>query len=244
MIATFTDFGTNGPYLGQLRAALWAGAPHETVVDVFNDLPIFNIKSSAYLIPAYCRQLPDSCVCLCVVDPGVGSDRQPLALEVDGRWFVGPDNGLFSVLLRRARRKRFFRITWRPEVLSDSFHGRDLFAPIAARLASSSIGSADLEEIGSVLIPDWQEELEEILYIDRYGNAISGIRAASLSPRCDLRVGGLVFHHARTFSDVPIGQRFWYENANGLVELAVSQGCAADSVGLGMTITIVAEPGQ
>jgi len=135
MIATFTDFGGNGPYLGQVRAVLHQQAPGVAVVDLFPDLPAYNVQAAAYLLPAYSQYLPRGCVCLCVVDPGVGSDRAAVAVQADGRWYVGPDNGLLSQVVRRASSVTAFEITWRPEGLSASFHGRDLFAPVCAMLA-------------------------------------------------------------------------------------------------------------
>ena len=102
MIAIFTDFGVQGPYLGQMRAVLLAQAPGVPVVDIFPDLPSFNVQVAAYLLPAYSQYLPDDSVSVCVVDPGVGSDRRALVVRADSRWYVGPDNGLFSILIRRA----------------------------------------------------------------------------------------------------------------------------------------------
>src|SRR5262249_61914587 len=89
----------------------------------------------AYLLAAYAAWSPPGTVFLCVVDPGVGSTRGALIVEADGRLYVGPDNGLFELVLRRAASRRVWQITWQPPALSASFHGRDLFAPIAARLA-------------------------------------------------------------------------------------------------------------
>jgi S-adenosylmethionine hydrolase len=103
MIAIFTDFGVQGPYLGQMRAVLLAQAPALPVVDIFPDLPPFHVQAAAYLIPAYSQYLPDNSVCVCIVDPGVGTNRRALVVRADSRWYVGPDNGLFSILIGRAR---------------------------------------------------------------------------------------------------------------------------------------------
>lgn len=228
MIATFTDFGVSGPYLGQVRAALAALAPGVAVVDIFPDLPAFDIQAAACLIPAYSQYLPDSSVCLCVVDPGVGGVRKVLSLQADERWYVGPDNGLLSQVARRASRLQVHEITWRPERLSNSFHGRDIFAPICARLAggqglpaASAITLAEIDR-------DWPDDFWQVVYVDSYGNCITGVRAASIQDVVTLRINGISCRRARTFSDVPPGTLFWYENSNGLVEIAMSAGNAAE----------------
>lgn len=136
MIVLFTDFGLSGPYIGQMKAVLAREAPGVPLIDLFSDAPAFDPISSAYLLAAYAPEFPAGTVFLCVVDPGVGGERAALAVQADSRWFVGPDNGLMAVAAARAERsRRFFRIDWRPPSLSASFHGRDLFAPVAALLA-------------------------------------------------------------------------------------------------------------
>ena len=136
MIVLFTDFGLAGPYTGQVMAVLHRVAPQVPVVSLFADAPSARPKPSAYLLAAYAAWFSLGTVFLCVVDPGVGSARRAVVAEADGRFYVGPDNGLFDLVLRRAAEARLWEITWRPERLSASFHGRDLFAPIAARLAA------------------------------------------------------------------------------------------------------------
>jgi len=136
MIALFTDFGLHGPYTGQMKAVLHQMAPGVPVIDLFANAPVGNPKPSAYLLAAYVTWFPAGTVFLCVVDPGVGGSRPAITLEADERWYVGPGNGLFELVRRRARNARSWDIAWRPERLSASFHGRDLFAPVAASLAS------------------------------------------------------------------------------------------------------------
>ena len=191
-----------------------------------------NIRAGAYLLSAYTRDFPPDTVFVCVVDPGVGGDRRPVMLQVDKRWYVGPDNGLFEIVRRRATQQECHLIRWRPSKLSASFHGRDLFAPVAARLARGVAPEAEPTEL--TLPPDapWPEDLAEIIHIDHYGNAITGLRAMTVAQAQGIRVGGEVLKYARVFSDAPPDKVFWYENANGLVEIAVHGGSAAARLGL------------
>jgi len=231
MIAILTDFGVSGPYLGQMRAVLYSQMPGVDVVDLFPDLPACNVRASAFLLPAYTQFLPAASVCLCVVDPGVGTDRKALALLIDGRWFVGPDNGLFSVLIRRAQQVEAFEIHWRPERLSNSFHGRDLFAPVAARLAAGDTEGIEPISQDGLLLPAWPDELAEVVYVDGYGNLVTGLRAGVVPKTAELEVQRQRCCYSRTFAEADPTQLFWYENSNGLVEIALNQGNAAAASG-------------
>jgi S-adenosylmethionine hydrolase len=169
MIVLFTDFGLHGPYTGQMKAVLHQTVPGVPVIDLFADAPAGNPKAAAYLLTAYDDLFPAGTVFLCVVDPGVGSERPPIILKADGRWYVGPGNGLFELVHRRAEEKHSWDIEWNPAQL-----------PSGARLAAA----------------------------------------------------GRVLERARTFSDLPPGDAFWYENSNGLAEIAVNQGRADRTLGL------------
>jgi len=177
-------------------------------------------------LAAYAVWFPAGTVFLCDVDPGVGSERPAIIVEADGRWYVGPGNSLLEILQRRAERTRCWEIDWKPERISASFHGRDLFAPVAGRLARGEPPSGRPLEDGSDRRPDWPDDLSEIVYIDHYGNAMTGLRAAMLSADARLAVAGRVLERATMFSDRPRGIAFWYENSNGLAEIAVNQGRA------------------
>jgi S-adenosylmethionine hydrolase len=232
MIALFTDFGVQDPYVGQLHAVLAREAPGQTVIDLFHGVPAFNVRAAAYLLPALAGGFPSGTVFVCVVDPGVGGTRRAVALRADERWYVGPDNGLFEIVARRAASAESREIRWRPERLSASFHGRDLFAPVAAQLAlDKSVASAACE-LGPPPDAPWPDELAEIVYIDRYGNAVTGLRAATLTSDAALVAAGREIRSARVFSDVPAGTAFWYENSSGLAEIAVNRGPAAAALGL------------
>ena len=232
MIVLACDFGL--PYTGQMRARLLQDAPGAAVVDLFTDLPAWDVEAAAHLLAAYAPDVPAGSVFCCVVDPGVGSARDPLVIEAEGRRFVGPDNGLFSAVIRKAAAPRAWRIDWRPEHLSASFHGRDLFAPVAARLwRGEDEGPGAL---GPALDPaklvghDWPAAVPRVIYIDGFGNAMTGLEARLLGPETRLSVAGRSLERARTFADLPPGGLFWYENANGLAEIAQTQGRAAEAL--------------
>ncbi len=227
MIVLFTDFGITGPYVGQIQAVLHRQAPEAGIVNLFADLPPYNPQAAAYLLPAYVEEFPAGTVFLCVVDPGVGGKRAPGVLKAGGRWYVGPDNGLFELILRRQPGESiWWEITWRPQRLSATFYGRDLFAPVAAQIADGGEPEGTMRPIESIRRPDWPDDLAQVVYIDGFGNAVTGIRAAALSPQAEILVSGERLHRASIFSDVSRGTPFWYENANGLVEISVNQGKA------------------
>ncbi|MEO5372757.1 MAG: SAM-dependent chlorinase/fluorinase [Alphaproteobacteria bacterium] len=234
MIVLFTDFGLEGPYVGQMLAVLYREAPGVPVVNLFADAPIFDPMASAYLLAAYVEVFPPGSVFPCVVDPGVGSARAPLVVEADGRWYVGPDNGLFEPILRRATACRAWEIDWRPAVLSASFHGRDLFAPVAAMLARGESPPGRPVAVEALRRTGWPDDLARVVYIDRFGNIMTGLRARLLNREAVLVIRGWRVRWAHTYSDVPVGAVFWYENANGLAELAVNQGAAATVLGVGV----------
>ena|SRR5438876_10034031 len=234
MIVLFTDFGLEGPYTGQVKAVLHRTAPGVPLIDLFADAPAGQPKPAAYLLAAYATWFPPGTVVLAVVDPGVGSARSALIVKAEARWYVGPDNGLFELVARRAPAARSWEIRWRPEMLSASFHGRDLFAPVAGQLARGELPSDEQRAAAIGRRLDWPDDLPEIAYIDRFGNAMTGFRAAVVAKDARLSAGGRVLGRARTFADAPPGQPFWYENSNGLVEIAVNA-ARADAV-LGLTI--------
>ncbi|MFV1997719.1 MAG: S-adenosyl-l-methionine hydroxide adenosyltransferase family protein [Acidiferrobacterales bacterium] len=226
MIVLFTDFGSQDPYVGQLHAVLAQQAPGVPVIDLFHNVPNQNVRAGAYLLPSYISLFPEDTVFMCVVDPGVGGKRRPLYLRVDDIWFVGPDNGLFRILLRRALRVECFTIDWRPRELSSSFHGRDLFAPVAAMLSKGEPPDAAPVTLDTGEDEQWPDDTAEVIYVDHYGNATTGYRAAVMPQDAKIRINGILLSRAKTYSDVATGEAFWYENANGLVEFAVNQGRA------------------
>ncbi|MFQ5785386.1 MAG: S-adenosyl-l-methionine hydroxide adenosyltransferase family protein [Alphaproteobacteria bacterium] len=235
LVVLFTDFGYEGPYVGQVKAALWREAPDAPVVDLMHDAPAHRPDLAAYLLAALAPEFPEGCVFLGVVDPDVGSPaRRPVVLCAGGRWYVGPDNGLFEIVARRAGDAEWREIDARPARLSASFHGRDLFAPAAGRLLRGDAVAGVSRDAASRPGSDWPDDLARIVYIDRFGNAMTGMRAKAVPAGKTIAVGNARLPRARTFADLSEGAAFWYENSNGLAEIAVNRGRAADALGLGI----------
>lgn len=234
LIYLYTDFGSADIYVGQIKTALLQASTIIPQVDLLHDAPAYDIVANAHLLDALAAHLPghDESIFLVVVDPGVGSDRHPVVLCADGRWYVGPDNGLLSIVAQRAAKCQFWEIVWRPDVMSDSFHGRDLFAPIVAKLAANDLGMDDLREVNDLKVMLDAADLSRVVYIDHYGNVMTGMRRGSVPYGNNLSVAGTQLAYARIFAEVPSGTPFWYENSIGLLEIAVNGGHAADRFGL------------
>jgi len=231
MIVLFTDFGLDGPYTGQVQAVLQQQSPGVPVINLFADLPPHDVQAAAALLPAYAAGFPPATVFLCVVDPGVGGARPGVVVKADDRWYVGPNEGLFAWLARRSDSVACWQLP-EPDGVSASFHGRDVFAPVVARLARGGGVTGEPVTAECLAQADWPDELFRVVYIDRFGNAVTGVRATSIPQQASLKVDGQVVRMANTFSDVSPGETFWYANANGLVEFAVNRGRADAVLGL------------
>ncbi len=228
-IALFTDFGAEGPYTGQMQAVLSdAGVP---VVDLLSNAPAFDAVRSGYLLAALSRCMPKETLFVTVVDPGVGGKRRPLILRTSQHWFVGPDNGLLAQVAKEDGCSAQ-TIDWIPQRLSASFHGRDLFSPVAVMLCQGEEVSGQDLTPSELVGMDSADDLAEIIYIDPFGNGFTGIRADSLGQEAVLSLGGEQISHARTFCEATPGTPFWYHNSCGLVEIAVNQGRADEALGL------------
>jgi len=226
-IVLFTDFGSNDLYVGQMEAVLDRDAPGVRVIHLLHEAPRFDPRASAHLLAALVSRMPVGHVYVAVVDPGVGGGRDAVAIEADGNWLVGPDNGLLSVVAARASHRRIWRVTREPPGISVSFHGRDLFAPLAAAIARGTLPEGLLAPAEALAVKFGGADLEEVIYVDHYGNAFTGIRARNVHESRRLVARGREIGHASVFSTVSPGTAFWYENSVGLVEIAVNKGSAA-----------------
>lgn len=236
MIALFTDFGWRGPYVGQMHAVFARDGNGPAVVDLMHDAPRCDPRAAGHLLAALAGFFPAGTVLVTVVDPGVGSERRPLAVQADGCWYVGPDNGLLDVVSARASEVRWWCIEQQPERDHATFHGRDLFAPVAAAIARGEPVPGRPVEPGHD--PDAAADLAEVIHIDDYGNACTGLRAA-VGERLAMSVAGTALPAARTFADVEPGEPMWLVNSLGLIEIACNRDNAAARFGLAIGTPVV-----
>lgn len=254
IVALLTDFGTGDYYVGALKGAVLAACREATLVDITHDVPPHAVEEGAFLLEAAYRTFPGGTVFVAVVDPGVGSARRGLALEIPGYRFVGPDNGLFSRLLRAEPGARLHETTnrglFRAEV-SPTFHGRDVFAPVAGLLAGGlpleNVGPAvddplilPLEQSRQLSAGEWESQ---IVHVARFGNLVTALPAEVIQALLEstggdaagilVDAGAARLPLAHTYADVAEGEGCALLGSTGRLELAVNQGSAAKEFGLG-----------
>jgi S-adenosyl-L-methionine hydrolase (adenosine-forming) len=247
-IALITDYGNNDWFAGEMKGAILRVAPGAAIVDISHNIPAGDIQDAAFALLACYRSFPAGTIFCAVVDPGVGSERTAVAARTPSFFFVGPDNGLLSWALTKEKTFSVRQIkneALLPPSVSNTFHGRDVFGPVAAHL---SVG-CDFETIGPVqpsivelpwpaLDHDKKYLLGSIIHIDRFGNAISSIDSDSLRllsrpPRKVLIVKyGTELPLLSYFQQVPTGQGLAYIGSGGYLEIAINNANAAAIFGL------------
>ena len=267
MIVLFTDFGLAGPYTGQVKAVLRRQAPEADIIDLFADAPSRNPKAAAYLLPSYVDEFPAGTVFLCVVDPGVGGPRRPIVCRTrTGHVYVGPDNGVLWPTLQHEGIDTVWHITnaklLRAGAMSSTFHGRDVFAPIAAYAACGG----DLSQVGPTVPTEslvrltdapaeriGNEVRGQVLEVDRYGNVLTNIPAALVAAIGVTRGQTLRVHVGaaewtaplvKTYSDVAAGKRLALINSEGHLELAINRGNLGAAVGAASGQSVRVAPGD
>ncbi len=239
VITLCTDFGTADGYVGEVKGVLSTLAPGVPIIDVTHDIPPQDVEAARLAVARYWRRFPPGTVHLVVVDPGVGTGRAGLAVASDGRCLVGPDNGVLSPALF-ALDARAVQVAEPPGV-SPTFHGRDVFAPVAAQLAMGvplhALGEPMHEPVRRRTPPPVRRAdgaLEgEILTFDRFGNAVTNLVPSRPVAGCaTVEMMGQVIPVVRTYGDVPPGAPLALVGSSGLVEVAVRNGSAALRFGI------------
>lgn len=231
-IALFTDFGSQDIYVGQLHAAAQSARSDCPLVDLFHDVNSFDIRAGATLLAAMLDHLSPDAIVVGVVDPSVGGRRLPIAVELGERWLVGPDNGLFSRSVAWSNSEARYWTLETPIDISKTFHGRDIFLPVAIELAGGDFGKIrPTKNVTDISTHRDAEKIENddhrVVHVDHYGNLISGIRGAALATHQTVVIAGRVLTHADYYECVPIGECFWYVNSIGLLEISANQASAA-----------------
>ncbi|ABK17096.1 protein of unknown function DUF62 [Syntrophobacter fumaroxidans MPOB] len=242
IITLLSDFGLSDGYVAGMKGAILKICRNAVLVDITHLVPPGDIRAGAFLLAAAYPDFPRGTVHLAVVDPGVGTGRMPLVIMTPRGFLIGPDNGLFSLVLEKetpTEARAIENPAFRHSRVSMTFHGRDIFAPAAAHLASG----AAFAEFGPVCTPHvarWSratrigDELRgEVIHIDRFGNAISNIdegmlREFAAKGRARAQIRGQSLPLVSTYGDLEPGAAMALIGGGGHLEIAVNRGSAAD----------------
>ncbi|HEB76166.1 MAG TPA: hypothetical protein ENJ04_07435 [Nitrospirae bacterium] len=258
VITLTTDFGTRDPFVGQMKGVILNTNPDVELVDITHDISPHNIREGAVLTGMSYEYFPPRTIHLAVVDPGVGSGRRPIIVATQNHYFVGPDNGLFSMIYMKERDSfRVIHITSDHYFLnkdSTTFHGRDIFAPVAAWLAKGipvdHFGTL-IEDFMNIHLPEptapSRNTIEgEVIYIDRFGNAITNVSSDLLNDavnggRMKVVLKGRMVPLRSCYADVDDKGLYCLINSFGLLEFFICRGSAAESFGIriGDTVGII-----
>ena len=229
-----TDFGTADYFAGAVKGAILSVNPNVVIADITHEVPAQDIEAGAFMLFAAYKTFPPGTIHLAVVDPGVGSARRPIIVMASDQFFVGPDNGLFSYIYDREPSHQTFHITaekyFRPDP-SSTFHGRDIFAPIAAALSTGVAPEHFGAEISDeVRLPSLETPLR-IIHIDRFGNCVTNISRERFEGK-SLSINGRTITALRNFyGEAPAGEIFAIWGSAGFLEISVNGGSAAQILG-------------
>ncbi|MFM2060941.1 MAG: hypothetical protein RLZZ507_611 [Cyanobacteriota bacterium] len=240
ILTLLSDFGYDDVYVGVMKGVICQINPNLTLIDVNHQIPPQNIAAARFSLMNAYPYFPNGTVHLAVVDPGVGSQRRAIALKLAQGYLVGPDNGIFSGIIAENPVITAVKLTnseyWRISQPSSTFHGRDIFAPVAAHLASG----VSLQELGTQINPETLVKLDIgecqiinngvqgcIQYIDHFGNLVSNIPASYVEGRtwC-VQIAGLTIPGCAAYSDVEVGEVLALVGSHGCVEIAINSGNA------------------
>jgi S-adenosylmethionine hydrolase len=246
LITLTTDFGTRDGFVAQMKGVILGINPRARLIDVTHDLEPFSAREGALVLKGISSHFPSGTIHVAVVDPGVGGKRRGIVLCTKEQMYVGPDNGLFSLVVPESKVceiREIQNLDYMRPGRHPTFHGRDIFAPVAAHLSAGK----PFEEVGPLIhdpmmlsIPPVMENAEglegAVIYVDRFGNLTSNIDKAMLNKIVGtLCVGNVTIQGlSRYFGQVPEGEAMALINSFGLLEIAVNQGNAAQVLGIGM----------
>lgn len=261
VITLTTDFGHKGPFVAVMRGVILSRNPQARIIDLTHEILVHWPAEAGFWLARSFEYFPAGSVHVAVVDPGVGTSRDIIAAEYAGHVFLAPDNGLLGqVFGKEVSSARVFRLddNWRQTrdwpATSNTFHGRDIFAPMAAEIASGAIIAADIGPQVFDIVPSLLEAPEisaglirgSVVTIDHFGNLITNIDASLLAdlPAPRVQAGGRSLPLMDTYGRARPGDFLALINSFGVLELARAEGSAADGLGLGRGAPVTVRAGS
>ncbi len=235
IVTLTTDFGLDDWYVAAMKAVLLGHAPTSPLIDITHTIPPGDIIKGSITLERAIDAFPPATIHLAVIDPTVGSARLPIVVRIHKQLVVCPDNGLITWAWHRRGAGEAYEIIWKPPASSQTFHGRDVFAPVAGMLAS---GRALLDLAKPLQAPTLLNlqpasgPIGQIIHIDHFGNATTNISASSIPPGAQVHIAGLLLPLRRTYSDVAPGETLALIGSSEHLEIAVRDGSAAQTLNL------------
>jgi S-adenosylmethionine hydrolase len=240
VVALCTDFGTADPYVGLMKGMVLRSHPRAILVDLCHDVPPQDVAFGAFVLAAARGRFPGGTVHVAVVDPGVGTARAALAVHAHSCYWLGPDNGVLSPALEAEDAEvRILDLGHLPlGTLSRTFHGRDLFAPVAGWLASGRYGFQALGPRADdpIILPDLRQGPPRVIHVDRFGNLLTNV--APPPGLAALRIQGRRAPLHATYAEAAEGSLLCVVNSYDLLEVAVCRGNAAETLGVSRGATV------
>jgi len=251
VITLLSDFGLKDPYVAEMKAVIIGICPQACLVDISHEIEKFNIRMGAFVLASAASYFPKGTVHVAVVDPGVGMKRRAILVEAGKAFFVGPDNGLLMLAAKKQRIRHIYNITntrYMLQRLSRTFHGRDVFAPVAAHLALGTAPSEFGSEIQDYVVPRFAKPrltknalFGEVLHVDDFGNIVTNISRAEFE-KTGIQEGAMIRLRLRnkeviklrfcsTYGEVPVGKSLALIGSHDFLEISTNQGNASKKFG-------------
>ena len=256
VVTITTDFGHQGPFVATMKGVILTRLPTARIIDVTHEVPVYWPAEAGFWLARSYGYFPPGSVHVGVVDPGVGTSRDIIAVEADGHVFLAPDNGLLAPIVTQVPTAKIYRFDaaqagqkFKLPAASATFHGRDIFAPLAADIAGRRATPADLGPETHDIVPSWVDEPSVaadqvagvVITTDHFGNLITNIDGTLIESfrRPMVKTGGHSFALRRTYGDVSPGEFLALVNSFGVVEIARAEQSAAEALGLGRGAPVI-----
>ncbi|MGC2238232.1 MAG: SAM-dependent chlorinase/fluorinase [Pyrinomonadaceae bacterium] len=255
VIALLTDFGTQDYFAGAMKGVILSINPNAKIVDITHEIPPQDIRAAAFTLRACCKDFPEKTIFVAVVDPGVGSNRKAILVETGRYYFIAPDNGLLSFISDKEKDFRVFELANEKlfhHPISRTFHGRDIFAPVAAHLSVGVKPNECGRELEDFIRFETAkpkkisgEKIEaEVIHIDRFGNLITNLKREDLPENFSVEINGKIIDKLQNFYvEAKNGEIFMIFGSAGFLEIAASQDSASKllntTVGERVSVSII-----
>jgi len=246
MITLTTDFGLRDPYVAEMKAVILKICPAATVIDITHQIEKFSIRMGAYTLAAAAPYFPKGTIHVAVVDPGVGTKRRAILIQTESSYYIGPDNGVLTLAAKNQGIKHIYKITNKKLMLpkvSDTFHGRDVFAPAAAHLANGVPPAEFGPEIRKIVTPTFAKITKrknavtgEVIHLDNFGNIVTNLRekelqAMNAKEKVSLKLEDtkLDLKLCKAYAQVQARKPLAVLGSHGFLEISINQGSAAET---------------